>query len=313
MNNTALVNAGATARNLNEVIDLSVIPQELFVQGQRSIVKVIRCGGIEGLTVFQIAEMTDIAERSVWYHIEKHAISTDRLHQHSLRSLKDAGIILLRAKRAVLVPKSGVQQLLKLINTPKSWAIYFQLWQNTEQLIVLQGKLADAELARDKAVHRVTQLEAEILRLKSTYSDLEARLDAAIHALSLGGNRKKRKFEIRFHRHESTDIFKNPVVSIVRVRKSVSEMNAFERKHFKMQHGTRSLAGTAKMLLDESTSSDVSNKALRQSAVIMQAGVLAYQNTLMPDEGRLFALSNSTPMTFFDNQPSIAGVFREAN
>ncbi|WP_141735919.1 hypothetical protein [Oligoflexus tunisiensis] len=307
MTNSALVPpAQQSSGEPGELVDIKVIPQELFVQGQRSIINVIRSGKTEGLTVGQVADMVNISERNVWKHIYRHAITTAPLGQHSLRGLKDAGVVLIHAKRAAFVPKSSVQQLLKLINTPESWAIYYQLWNNSARLTELELQLANAEVSRDEAVQRAVQLEVEM-------SELRARLEAATHALSLGENRKKPRFEIKFHRHETTDIFKNPVVTIERTKKSINEMNPHERKHFRMQHGTRSLAGTAKMLLDESTASDVTNETLRHSAVIMQAGVLAYQNTLMPDEGSLFALNKSNPMTFLNDMFHVERVFNEAN
>jgi hypothetical protein len=311
-----------------ELIDIKVIPQELFVEGQHSIIKVIRSGDLEGLTVSQIAEMTNIGERAVWKHIYRYAITTVPLGQQSLRSLKDAGILLLHARRAILVPKASVQQLLKLISTRESWAIYYQLWNNSEKLIDVEAKLLDTA-GKLKAVLDESAIQKANLRIKDQQiaeftiklgqqdqqiaeftiklgqqdqqiAELNARLEAADHHIALGGNKKSPKFSIPIYRREPNDIFNNPVYSIEIVKKTRDEMNPDEQHRFQTYHSTRTIVGLSRGLEKTFDKLGVTNDEARSMLTTVKESALALKEHLEPNAQGLFALNRLEPQIYLN-------------
>jgi hypothetical protein len=297
-----------------ELIDIKVIPQELFVEGQHSIIKVIRSGDLEGLTVSQIAEMTNIGERAVWKHIYRYAITTVPLGQQSLRSLKDAGILLLHARRAIFVPKASVQQLLKLISTRESWAIYYQLWNNSEKLIEVEAKLLDTA-GKLKAVLDESTIQKANLRIKDQQiaeftiklgqqdqqiAELNARLEAADHHIALGGNKKSPKFSIPIYRREPNDIFNNPVYSIEIVKKTRDEMNPDEQHRFQTYHSTRTIVGLSRGLEKTFDKLGVTNDEARSMLNTVKESALALKEQLEPNAQGLFALNRLEPQIYLN-------------
>ncbi len=297
-----------------ELIDIKVISQELFVEGQHSIIKVIRSGDLEGLTVSQIAEMTNIGERAVWKHIYRYAITTVPLGQQSLRSLKDAGVLLLHARRAIFVPKASVQQLLKIISTRESWAIYYQLWNNSEKLIEVEAKLLDTA-GKLKAVLDESAIQKANLRIKDQQiaeftvklgqqdqqiAELNARLEAADHHIALGGNKKSPKFSIPIYRREPNDIFNNPVYSIEIVKKTRGEMNSDEQHRFQTYHSTRTIVGLSRGLEKTFDELGVTNDEARSMLTTVKESALALKEQLEPNAQGLFALNRLEPQTYLN-------------
>jgi len=293
-----------------ELVDIKVIPTELHVLGQRSIVKVIRSGDAEGLTVANIAEMTNINERSVWKHIYNHAITTVPLGPQSLRSLKDAGVLLLHSRRAVFVPKAGVIQLLKFINTPESWAIYYQLWNNSERLEELEAKLLETagklKSALDQSAIRLAMIRSrdqQIADLSEQLIELQAKLEAASHHIALGGNRKSPRFSIPVYRREPNDIFNNPVYSIEVLRKSREEMDEQEQARFSSYHAVRIMSGLSRGVEKNFDKIGVTNESARSSLSRLVHAVTVLKDEIEPNTLGLLALNQGNGPEYM-NQPA---------
>jgi hypothetical protein len=264
--------------------------------------------------VSQIAEMTNIGERAVWKHIYRYAITTVPLGQQSLRSLKDAGVLLLHARRAIFVPKSSVQQLLKLISTRESWAIYYQLWNNSEKLIEVEAKLLDTA-GKLKAVLYESAIQKANLRIKDQQiaeftiklgqqdqqiAELNARLEAADHHIALGGNKKSPKFSIPIYRREPNDIFNNPVYAIEIVKKTRDEMNPDEQHRFQTYHSTRTIVGLSRGLEKTFDKLGVTNDEARSMLTTVKESALALKEQLEPNVQGLFALNRLVPQTYLN-------------
>ncbi len=262
----------------------------------------------------QIAEMTNIGERAVWKHIYRYAITTVPLGQQSLRSLKDAGVLLLHARRAIFVPKASVQQLLKIISTRESWAIYYQLWNNSEKLIEVEAKLLDTA-GKLKAVLDESAIQKANLRIKDQQiaeftvklgqqdqqiAELNARLEAADHHIALGGNKKSPKFSIPIYRREPNDIFNNPVYSIEIVKKTRGEMNSDEQHRFQTYHSTRTIVGLSRGLEKTFDELGVTNDEARSMLTTVKESALALKEQLEPNAQGLFALNRLEPQTYLN-------------
>lgn len=280
-----------------ELIDIRVIPRELFVRGQMWIMKVIKSGKTEGLTISQIAEMTNISERGVRARLHDHAITTVSLGPQSLRSLKDAGVLLVHTRRAIFVPKEGVQKLLRHIGTSESLAIYYQLWTNSEKLEEVEAKLLDTvgklKAALDQSAvqaakirakeQEISMLMAQISQQNQQIVEIGARLQAADHHIALGGNKKLPKFSIPIYRREPNDIFDNPVYSIVIAKKSRSEMNADEALRFSGYHATRTMVGLSYAAEKSFRQLGVSSETLFEKLVRVQNEVTSLKDEIEPN------------------------------
>lgn len=287
-------------------VEVDAIPREFFIRGQQSIMMVIRSGDSEGLTVSQIAEMTNISERAVRQHLNKHAITAVALLPQSLRTLKDAGVLLAHSKSAMFVSKQGVQKLLRHIGTPEALAIYYQLWDNSEKLNKLEAKLLEtvgqlkAALDRSAIDHvklrmqlqSIADLEARLMDRDQHLTQVEAKLEAASHHISLGGNRKSPKFSLPIYVRQPDDIFKKPSYTIELVKKSVGEMSEAEHKRFALQHSSKVAVGVSGSLIRTMNDLGVNNPMILEKAELLRTAAKNLHSEIMPSEAGLLALNN---------------------
>lgn len=287
-------------------MDVEAIPREFFLRGQQSIMMVVRGGDSEGLTVSQIAEMVNISERAVRQHLVKYAITAVAILPQSLRTLKDAGVLLAHARSAMFVSKQGVQKLLRHIGTPESLAIHYQLWNNSEKLEEVEARLletagqlkaaldrsaidrAKLRLQEEKAAEREAEQEA---RHQQEISHLEAKLEAASHHISLGGNHKAPRFNLPIYVRQPDDIFKKPSYTIDLVKKSVGEMNDTEHKRFALQHSSKVAVGVSGSLIRTMNDLGVNNPMIRDKAELLRTAAKDLHAEIMPSAAGLLALN----------------------
>ncbi|MDQ3230808.1 MAG: hypothetical protein M3Q07_03225 [Pseudobdellovibrionaceae bacterium] len=253
---------------------------------------VVRSGNTEGLTVSQIAEMVNISERAVRHQLNKYAITTVTLLPQSLRTLKDAGVLLAHARSAMFVSKQGIQQLLRHIGTPEAIAIYYQLWNNSEKLLEVEKTLLETAGQLKAALDRSAIDKAKLRLQDEQIAQLEAKLETASHHISLGGNRKAPKFNLPIYVRQPDDIFKKPSYAIELVRKSVGDMSSMEHKRFKLQHSLKVAVGVSGSLIRTMNDLGVDNPVIRDKADILQAAAKDLHSEAMPSEAGLLALNS---------------------
>jgi hypothetical protein len=316
-------------QEVSELIDIKVIPKDLLIMGEQSIAKVIRSAHGEGFLVSSIAEMTNVSERAVWKHIYRCAISTVPMGPQSLRSLKDAGVLMVHATRAAFVPIDAVKQLLKLISTPEAWAIYYQLWNNSAKLEEVEAKLLETSGQLKSALDRSAITEAklrlqeqkaaetqkqneELIRFSQQVADeskskdaelqrLRNQLQAAIDHMEHKGKGKRRV------RHSVVDIefvemniFSGPDYRVSIKKLEMAEMSGREKDVFGLQRGISSICGIAGSMQKRAARMDVSNPEVMGALKDLSAASDSAYHKLMPEAGRVFGLKDGESIEYMN-------------
>lgn len=277
-------------------------------------VYLLKLGSEDGLITRQAAELFGVSESTILKHIDRHNITTSMIARSNLQLLKNNGIVRNRAISAVFIPRDGLRELMRVVNTDEAKAAYRELFDDAEELMrikprylaqeeIIAGLRGDLEKALD--LSEATQIHNELLCVELTDSKaqvehLSARLEAADHHIALGGNKKAPKFSIPIYRREPNDIFNNPVYSIEIVKKTRDEMNPDEQHRFQTYHSTRTIVGLSRGLEKTFDKLGVTNDEARSMLTTVKESALALKEQLEPNAQGLFVLNRLEPQIYLN-------------
>jgi hypothetical protein len=295
----------------------SLLPREIKIKAETLIAKVIRLDDSEGMLSIHLAELLGVSDSTIRHHLRNHAIGACKIYTHRMRSELGAEVIPIFARSVLFLPKESIQYLVKVINTAEAYAVYRQLWEYAEKFSALKVEndqlLAQCELLRSERdkfqserlavaeeAEKVASLNLELIStLQSTeakhrqeIAHLEAKLEAAGHQLSLGGNRRAPKFNLPTYVRQPDDIFKKPSYTIELVKKSVGDMNSTEHKRFALQHSSKVAVGVSVSLIRTMNDLGVNNPVIRDKADLLRAAAKDLHSEIMPSDAGLLALNS---------------------
>ncbi len=297
---------GSNVIKLDENSEVKFSALEIERAGTRIKVALVGLGSEEGLVINQAAELFEVSVSTILKHITRHAITYGLLVRKSLQVVKNTGLVSPNTARAVFIPRSGLRDLVRVIGTDSARSAFHQVFDDAEELLrikpeneLLKQKVGDqaARLLETagqlKAALDLSAIDRAKLRMQSEQiAHLEAKLEAASHHISLGGNRKAPKFNLPIYVRQPDDIFKKPSYTIDLVKKSMDEMNDLEHKRFALQHSSKVAVGVSGTLIRTMNELGVNNPMIRDKADLLQAAAKDLHSEIMPSEAGLLALNS---------------------
>ncbi len=293
--------------------ELRLSPVEIQMSGNVIRITLVTVGPNDGLIVGQAATLFNISESAIHKHLKKHDIVHKKIVTGKLQLLKNSGVVNSKAIHAIFIPRYGLRELLRVIDTDEAKAAYHQLCDDAEELLRVKSEVV---LLNQKVAKQVAELletagqlkaalacsaidqarlrlhEAKIFAQDEQIAHLEAKLDAASHHISLGGNRKAPRFNLPIYIRQPDDIFKKPTYAIDLVKKSVGEMNDVEHKRFALQHSSKVAVGVSGSLIRTMNEIGVNNPMIRDKADLLHAAAKDLHSEIMPSQAGLLALNS---------------------
>ncbi len=250
---------------------LEINKKKITLNGKNAVVQIISMGEEDGLTTPQLVDLFNTSQQNISKILSKYAIRSQPLVVSIRKNLLEQGVIPFRTTRVSFVPRDSIAALVKVINTPEAWAMYYQLWDDSR------------ELSKENA-----ELRASIEELRDFKATAESKISfmaAEIESLKNPPLKKKRDYSNKVHVRTITkqDLFGGQEIEEVYQDIPASEMTPAQKKAYKTQHSARTMEGIAsKLAKDTEQLGDwISNQAkdAHASASRLKSG-------LLPPEGK---------------------------
>lgn len=269
---------------------------EIQKSGEKIRITLVTVGANEGLVVGQAAELFNVTESTIYKHLQKHEIAHKKIVTGRLQLLKNSGIVNSKAIHAIFIPRYGLRELLRVIDTDEAKAAYHQLFDDSEELMKSKPEIAILKQRLDEqnamilkisgqlkaALDRSAIDQAKIRASENVIAELQAKIDAATHHISLGRNKKVPEFSVPIYRREPNDIFDNPVYSIEVVKKPISQMSKAERGKFRLYHCSKTIVGLSSKMVKDLAESHVTNHDITERAEQLCAIAKALNSDITP-------------------------------
>ncbi len=212
------------SRSLSIKDELTISEKKIALNSKETIIFIIKLNCEEGLTIPQVADMFNTSSEHIRKSINRHALATGQIVPKSMKALKNTNVIPLNTPKTRFVPKDSIKSLVKIINSPTAWTIYFQLWDDEEKL----------------------REENEHLRSKVSFQKAE------IESLKSQTLKKKRICSNKIHTRTvvTQDLFGGQEVNHVYESIPSDAMTPEQQKTYKAQHSVKTMNGIASRLVD---------------------------------------------------------------
>ncbi len=214
---------------------LEINKKKITLNGKEALVQIISMGEEDGLTVPQLAELLNTSDQNVRKRANEHAICTVPIVPSIRKTLLKHNIIPIKTSKVLFVPRDSISALIKVINTPEAWAVYYQLWDDAAELISLKQDLAKVKEENLELESRISFMAAEIESLKNPPP------------------KKKRSYKNRVHTATITkqNLFGGQEVEHIYETIPPKKMSPEQKKAYKTQHSARTMEGIANRLAKE--------------------------------------------------------------
>ncbi|NRA63764.1 MAG: hypothetical protein HRU19_04735 [Pseudobacteriovorax sp.] len=119
---------------------ISVRQKAINSSGKELLLNLITMDGDEGLLSNEACQAFGISPSGLRSHMQRHEICSSLIETVKLKSLKKQGIVSNKTNQTTFIPKEGLRQLVKLINSPEAWSIYNQMWELIDHVHVQDAK-----------------------------------------------------------------------------------------------------------------------------------------------------------------------------
>ncbi len=279
-----VINGGKNKLILGENESIKLSPLEIQDKGKVMRITLVTIGPEEGLTTGQAAELFQITESTVRKHLDRHAICSGLLVLSMLQLLKTNGVIHSKASQAIFIPRQGLRDLMRVVDTDEAKAAYHQLFDDAEEYFKIKPRyLAQEQLLKEKE-EQIAQFKIENQELRKLNEDLKAAAEAFERHIK-GKPSKKRNFEVVVRTEHRVNMFgeRDDVIHIE--KKPLVEMSEREKKGWCAQHTTkvgRGMIRKAASFYENSQDKSISNAA--KGACV---SVDSFYETLWPEDARV--------------------------
>jgi Skp family chaperone for outer membrane proteins len=227
-----------------------------------------------------------------------------------MRSELGTNVIPIFARSLLFIPKAGIKQLVRVINTPEAYAIYLELWEYAEGFAELEAERDQmkADLAairtelkrvnderesllseRDELAAAAESLARGFEELSALHRELtansqhtQAKLNAAIHFIEHKPGPRACRYRIAEIEFVGVNIFEGPQFRLATRKLKLEEMNPEQRNVHAIQKGSISAQGTIKSTRRRLQAMGTSNADLLSKVQNWERAGEDFLNTLMP-------------------------------
>ncbi|RYZ78871.1 MAG: hypothetical protein EOP04_28865, partial [Proteobacteria bacterium] len=230
--------------------DISLRTVEIELKGKKIIAKIIKLGVREGMTLAQASKWFNTSVQNIRKHLIARKVSLQPLVASHVLTLKQMGVIPLRNySETHFIPKEGIEDLVRCIDTEECDAVYKQLWKNTYDLALTHDLIAEFEnrIAEKDQANAILKVQVELLTAmiaSEAKKALEA--EAKLEALTNDYIKRSRLIAIEFPL-VSVDAFGFPKYDVLRIAKKKEEPTKLQA-FCKIRHLSTITVGASKSM-----------------------------------------------------------------
>ncbi len=251
----------------NSKLELAINKKKISLSGKDALVQIISMGDEDGLTVSQIAELLNTSTRNITKHLDKYAICSEPIVPNIRKKLAKHGVIPIKTPKVLFLPKDSIAALVKVINTDEAWAMYYQLWDDSKELLAAKEHISELQYQVQKFESQISFMAAEIESLKNP------------------APKKKRAYSNKIHVRTITkrDLFGGQEIDHIYETIPSHKMTPEQKKAYKTQHSAKTMEGIASSLADDTEELD---GWLHSQAKKTHKDASRLKSGLLPPEGK---------------------------